>query len=148
LESGAVDPSYSSHKFYKKAGYRYEIGLAIFFDHIVWLNGPFPCGSYNDHKIYTEGLGMMLKNVNEKAVADAGYSHYTISKKYNGSHEWKKAKSRIRARYESVNSRFKNFKICESIFRHPLHLHSDVIRCIVLLTQLNLSHNPLMVAFV
>jgi len=112
------------------------------------MNGPFPCGVYNDHKIYTEGLGIILKSVNEKAVADAGYSHYTISKKFKGTHQWKKAKSRLRARQESLNSRFKMFKICDSTFRHPLHMHSDVLRCIVLLTQLNLAHNPLMEAFV
>jgi hypothetical protein len=49
------DPRWYSHKF-KGPGQRYEVGLCIQTDWIVWVNGPFPCGSHSDIKIAREWI--------------------------------------------------------------------------------------------
>ena len=39
-------------KKYQGAGVRYEIGVCIQTGDIVWTNGPFPCGRWQDLKIF------------------------------------------------------------------------------------------------
>jgi len=83
------DPSYSSHKFGKKAGLRYEIGLALFSNQIVHIKGPLPAGRWQDLKIYTElGLAEKVIQAEEKIIADGIYRHYTVSQKGIGNIEW------------------------------------------------------------
>ena len=43
---------WSSHKFGKKSGLRYEVALSIRTGFICWCNGPFPSGVYNDWQIF------------------------------------------------------------------------------------------------
>ena len=45
-------PAWFSYKF-RKPGLRYEICLCIKTEYIVWINGPFPCGDYNDITIFS-----------------------------------------------------------------------------------------------
>ena len=47
---------WSSHKFAKKAGVRYEVGVAIKSGDICWINGPYPCGQFADITIFREGI--------------------------------------------------------------------------------------------
>lgn len=137
------DPKYYSHK-HKTAGLTYEVAVAIFSDNIVWINGPFPAGK-SDLKIFSEeGLANVLSVYGEKAVGDAGYKSIFVSQKGEGNHEWKKAKSRYRARQESVNSRLKIFRCLQDRWRHDHDLHGYVFRAIALLTQLSFENNPLM----
>lgn len=44
------DKKWHSHKF-KGPGLRYVLGVNIQLGHIVWTNGPFPCGHWSDIKI-------------------------------------------------------------------------------------------------
>ena len=37
------NPKYYSHKF-NQAGLNYELGISIFLNQLVWMNGPFPAG--------------------------------------------------------------------------------------------------------
>ena len=60
-----------SYKF-KKAGVRYEICLCIKTGHIVWINGPYPCGDYNDITIFRLALIHELGE-NERVECDDGY---------------------------------------------------------------------------
>ena len=97
-----TDPYYSSHKFGRKAGLRYEIGLAIFSDHIVHLKGPLAAGRWQDLKIYKElGLAEKVIHAGEKVIADGIYRHVTVSQKGVGNIEWRDAKNRLRARHET-----------------------------------------------
>ena len=137
------DPKYFSHK-HKTAGLTYEVAVAIFSDNIVWINGPFPAGQ-SDLKIFSQhGLANVLSMYGEKAVGDAGYKSIFVSQKGEGNHEWKKAKSRYRARQESVNSRLKIFRCLQDRWRHDHELHGYVFRAIALLTKLSFEKNPLM----
>ena len=60
-----------SHKF-KKAGVRYEVGLAIKTGDIVWLEGPLPCGNWPDIKIFWAAMVHYLDK-DERVEADDGY---------------------------------------------------------------------------
>eukprot|EP00559_Dactyliosolen_fragilissimus_P004548 CAMPEP_0184857772 /NCGR_PEP_ID=MMETSP0580-20130426/2924_1 /TAXON_ID=1118495 /ORGANISM="Dactyliosolen fragilissimus" /LENGTH=188 /DNA_ID=CAMNT_0027353561 /DNA_START=237 /DNA_END=803 /DNA_ORIENTATION=+ len=60
-----------SYKF-KGAGVRYEIAVSIKAGHIVWINGPYPCGSYPDTRIFKLGI-MHYLDPGERVEADAGY---------------------------------------------------------------------------
>jgi hypothetical protein len=40
---------------------RYEVGIFIYTVDIIWLNGPFPCGSYNYIQISRHALKDHLK---------------------------------------------------------------------------------------
>ena len=66
-----------SYKFwygykFKKPGVRYEVAISIISGDIVWINGPFPCGFYNDIKIFRQGLKNMLED-GERVEVDDGY---------------------------------------------------------------------------
>ncbi|CAB9503514.1 expressed unknown protein [Seminavis robusta] len=65
-------PDFSSHKFAKKGGLRYEVALCIQTGHVVWINGPFPCGKYNDIKIFRRALISHLED-GERVEADDAY---------------------------------------------------------------------------
>ena len=130
-----------SHK-YKAAGVRYEIGICIGSGDIVWVNGPFPCGKWPDLKIFREnGLKDALEP-GEMVEADNGYrgepKHIRIKDDYHSKME-RKEKERIRARHETVNRRFKQFKILHDVFRHNLKLHRHVFRAVVVLTQIEID---------
>lgn len=141
----SVNKKYWSHKF-NHPGLTYEIAVSIFSDQIVWVNGPFPAGT-SDLSLFTKyGLSTLLIIADEKAVADATYTHFTVSQRGFGSHEWKSAKNRYRARQESVNQRIKIFRCLNDRWRHDHELHGHVVRAVVLLTQLSFQHNPLMKA--
>lgn len=142
-EDGTLKEGYYSHKFHK-AGLSYEVAVAIFSDNIVWVKGPFRAGM-SDQKIFKEqGLAKLLIACKEKAVADGGYTHWAVSQRGNGPHEWKHAKNRYRARQESVNSRLKIFKCLEHRWRHDHEYHGQCFRAVTMLTQISFAHNPLM----
>lgn len=144
---GTVNQGYWSHKF-NGAGLAYEIALAIYSDNIVWVNGPYRAGM-SDLKIFKEkGLVKLLSIAKERAVADGTYNHWAASQRGHGSHDWKSAKNRFRARQETVNRRLKIFRCLQDRWRHDHELHGEVVRAICFLTQLSFQQNPLMDAVV
>lgn len=48
-----------SHKFYER-GFWYEAAVCIVKGHIIWVNGPFPCDSYPELKIFNSYLKSRL----------------------------------------------------------------------------------------
>ena len=139
-----IDPKWYSHKF-KGAGLRYEIAVAAYASHIVWVNGPFPCGSFSDLKIYKEmGLAQKLIDAGEKCVADGTYRHYTVSQKGRGRLSWRQQKNRLRARHETVNNRIKIFDCFKRKWRHSHELHKHAFCAAVYLTQVSFQFNPIM----
>jgi hypothetical protein len=60
-----------SFKF-KKGGLRYLVVLCIKTGAIVWIDGPFPCGYYNDIKCLRWSFINFLEE-NERAEADDGF---------------------------------------------------------------------------
>jgi hypothetical protein len=131
---------HSSHKFGKKAGFTYELGLAIWRKKICWLNGPFPAGK-GDLPIYREGLKHMVPP-GKKVVADRIYSpeSETISApNCLDTEEVKKFKRRVRARHESCNRLIKNFKCMSTRWRHPKDKHVIFFEACCVVVQYNLD---------
>lgn len=115
---------------------------------MVWYSGAHACGNMPDLKIFREcGLKKLLTLADEKCIADGTYKDGTISSKYNGNHEWKKAKSRMRARHESVNRRIKTFALLRKKFSFDLDKHNLVFESALFLTQISLKYEPLMDSF-
>ena len=61
-EPSPFNPMWYSHKF-NGAGLRYEVAVGLCDEGIVWVNGPFPCGSWPDLRIAREGLVNFLRLV-------------------------------------------------------------------------------------
>lgn len=127
-----------SHK-YKGPGLRYEVGICIQTGHIVWINGPYACGMWNDQRIFNHGLRYWLDE-GERVEADNGYRGPQIVRPGDyATKEEKRAKDLARARHETVNRRFKQFAILSQPFRHPLKKHKMVFRAVAAITQLQIE---------
>jgi hypothetical protein len=146
------EPFPFNSKWYSKKfngpGLRYEIALALYSDQVVWFSGPHPCGEYSDLKTYQScGLRALLIASNERAIADGTYMDGSVSGKEKGSKQWKKAKSRMRARQESLNKRLKVFKMMREKFVFGREKHQMVFQAALFLVQLSLVDEPLMHTF-
>ena len=115
------DPKIFSFKHHCE-GFNYEIGVSLRDSRIVWLNGPFEAGTYNDNKVFKEcGLKKKLESSGKKAIADKGYEgHPTLISTPNShdSEEVSTFKSRARLRHEKVNGKLKEFECLSARFRH------------------------------
>ena len=67
-EPSIFDRRMYSHKF-KSAGLRYEVGIGVDFGNIVWVNGSYKCGEFNDLKIFRDKLHQVLPET-EMVVGD------------------------------------------------------------------------------
>jgi DDE superfamily endonuclease len=125
-----------SHKF-KGPGIRYEVGLCIQTGWIVWINGPFPCGSHPDIKIARSWLFDLLEP-GEKVLADGGYRdggvHAVTPTGLHNEDDY--MKSVARSRHETVNGRIKNFHILKNIYRSNLNDHGSVFSACAVITQI------------
>lgn len=116
-EQYPFDSEIFSHKL-NGPGYKYEVGVSITRGDIVWVNGPFKAGR-GDHTIFIyDGLLSQLCD-DEHVEVDGGY---------NGNDKMKgptvarcrkdrQQKSVVRGRHENVNSRLKNYRVLDDIFR-------------------------------
>lgn len=103
----------------------------------------------SDLQIFKDkGLAALLTLAKERAVADGTYNHFAVSQRGTGTHEWKHAKNRYRARQELVNRRLKIFRCLQDRWRHDEGFHGDIVRAIAYLTQLSFCQNPLMESIV
>ena len=144
LEQYPFNSGWCSYKF-NKAGLRYEIGICIQTGLIVWVNGPFPAGTWVDITIFRHGLIAHLLPW-EMVEADDGYRGQ--SNKIRTKHEagvtleQYRAKGAARARHETINGRFKIFDILTKPWRHDRNQHWFVVRAIAVITQLSLMERP------
>ena len=53
--------------------------------------------------------------------------------------EQKRMKSKVRARHETVNRPFKQYKALGTRFRHDISLHKTVFEAVVVVTQLEIN---------
>ena len=108
-EPSPFSPKWFSHKF-KGAGVRYEVAICIQTGEPVWINGPFPCGSWNDLRIARSALVDAL-DPGEYYLADGGYrdgNQWSVTP--SGHHRFDdRQKSVVRARHETYNKRLKDW---------------------------------------
>jgi hypothetical protein len=137
-------PAFSSHKFSKKSGLRYEIALCILTGDIVWLHVPFPCGKNPDILIFRKSLMTFLDD-GERVEADDGYlgehpRHVKCPKGFTNPEETKFMQQRVCNRQETVNKRFKDWGILRQCYRHSIEDHGEPTRAVVMLTQLSIDN--------
>lgn len=132
-------PGWFSHKF-SGPGVRYEVGVAIQNGWIVWVNGPFPCGDFPDLRIVRESLIYELEE-DEYYIADGGYGdggNYSMTP--TGRHDFSdRQMATVRARHETINARFKNWKALQNTWRHRLDKHGILFRMVANIVQLGLQ---------
>ena len=147
-----INKKWSSYKYKKRAGLRYEIGLVIRTGLLAWVNGPFPCVMFTDTKIFVEGGIIDELTEHERVEADGAYTCFDpmyCKTPYGhtiklSSRERIEMSYRVRARHETVNQRYRIFNILKHVYRHKIGDHGDVINAVSVLVQLSLKHgNPL-----
>lgn len=129
-----------SHKFNGPA-LRYEVGVAINTGDIVWFNGPFPAGRFNDIRIFRHSLKDLLGR-GERVVADREYEgeHQIYTSDFPRSAEHGKSMSRARARHETINRCLKKWKSLKHSFRHSRNKHGIVFQSVAVLTQVKIEN--------
>lgn len=140
-----------SHKF-NGPGLRYEVGVCIKTDHIVWTHDPFPTGKHSDAEL--ENILMLIYSflvwqeiLKKIKQADDEYlraGNNPLLAKVPGAFAADRSKlvvqSTVRACHETVNKRFKQWEALSGVFCHPLHKFSIVFDAVVLSTQLSLEN--------
>lgn len=104
-------PRWSSPKV-KKACLKYEVGLAISSNNIVWINGGYPAGQYADNVIFRDyGLKECL-TVGETVEADRAYHDDQIHNlnEYRNYPSLRKWQSDLMWRHEQLNSFLTSWK--------------------------------------
>ena len=134
--------AFYGHKF-KRSGLRYEVGVCILGGDIVWINGPYECGLWPDIKIFRDALISELDE-GERVEADDGYvgeapQFVKCPKSFTNPTFMEKTQKFIRSRHETVNKRFKQFKVLKNRYRHEIVDHAEVFRACVVLTQLSIN---------
>ena len=129
------EPTPWSKKWYSEkvnhAGLRYEIGICIQTGWIVWINGPYPPGQWNDLAVSRDGMNQAL-DAGEFFLADGTYKPFNQRE-----NPWAKTpnglctpdqlmKGKARARHERVNGLLKNFHCLRDCFRHHRTKHGRV----------------------
>jgi len=144
-KQGECDKAFWSYKI-RTSGLRYEVAVCILTGDIVWINGPFPAGDWNDITIFRQALIHFLEAW-ERVEADAGYlgedpeNTYTpTGVRYMEPKIVSRVRGRVRHRQEAVNDRLKLFKVLGETFCHDMSLHSGCFRAVAVLTQLSFHH--------
>ena len=131
------NPGWFSHKF-RGPGVRWEVATCINTGWIVWIHGPFPCGTYSDLRIYRMALKTHLLP-GERVVADGTYKDPTVILKQQARNpEHAREMALARSRHEIVNGRFKDFGALSQVFRHDRNKHRFVFTPIAVITQLEI----------
>jgi len=130
-----------SHKF-KAPGLQYEVCVCIQTGDIVWINGPFPCGSWPDVNIFRRNLIHMLLP-GEKVEADKGYRGHpnyirTPGMAVSQADLW--AKKNARGHHEHVNKRFKQWGALKQVYRHSIDEHYLIFNSVAVTTQICLEN--------
>ena len=136
--TGGFSPRWYCHKT-KGPGVRYEVGVSLQLGDIVWVNGPYPCGSYPDLKI-AKALIVHQLRAGEKICADGGYRLRTHFDTPTGLNNEKQRMQQVaRSRHETVNARFKKFKILSTPYRGDLNKHYNFLTAIAVITQVSIN---------
>jgi hypothetical protein len=136
-EPSPFSPTWYSHKF-KGPGVRYEVAVCIATGWIVWLNGPYRCGTWNDLKIAKDGLHLIL-DTDERYIADGGYRTPQALHPLDAyTHEETHYMQICRTRHETVNRLFKNFAIVGDVFTRAVHKHGLFLYAVANVVQVGI----------
>ena len=129
--------SWYSHK-YKGPGVRYEVAICIATGWIVWIRGPYRCGSWPDLSIARDALHYCLEN-GERYVADNGYEcEEALIPNDVTTYQEMYYMGIARARHETVNQLFKQFRIIGNRFHRSVDLHGLFTHSIANIIQIGI----------
>jgi hypothetical protein len=112
---------------------------------IKWLNGPYPCGKYNDITIFRDSLVSFLDDL-ERVEADDAYERESPFRckipKAVLSHpsEADALQKRVQGRQETINSRLKAYAILREKYHHDVTQHGWVFRAVDVFVQLSIKN--------
>jgi hypothetical protein len=131
-----------SHKF-NGPGVRHKLAVCIQSGEIVWINGPFPCGSWPDIRIARDAPVHELDlHGGEMLLADGGHNdgHETFETPTGEHNADQRMKGLARARHETINGRLKAWRVLSQTHRHPSKTHGLCFRAVANITQLVVQH--------
>ena len=142
------EPSPFSSKWFSpkfnKAALRYEVGICIQTGDIVWINGPYPPGEWNDLQIALDGIVYLLEG-DERLITDKGYRGYPVyfdcQWRYLDNQHQKTRKALARARHENVNKLFKDWDCLSERWRCDLALHGVAFRAVANIVQFKIEQS-------
>lgn len=122
-------------------GLRYEVALCIRTGCIVWINGPFLPGRYNDLQIFQHALKHHL-TTGEFVEADGIYrAERTCVKTREG---WvglnRTTNDNVGSRHETVNKCLKVWQCLAQTTRHSVEQHSTMFRAVAVITELRIEN--------
>ena len=127
------DPAYFYSKFHGPA-LNYELGLSIYRDQIVWINGPFPAGTHDITVYRNNGLRDRIPPGKLIIAVPSSYDDDNL----------KMFKRRARSRHETLNRRIKIYKCTSNCFVHSIQKHRMVFEAVCVLVQYQIeSESPL-----
>ena len=139
------DPATYSQKF-KHGGVKYEIGVAVYENQIVWVSDASDAGR-NDITIFREDGLLHRIPQGKMAVGDRGYETSIAAemdriafKRDEDPLELRKFKARVMCRHETVNSRIKNFHVASGFFRHGKEKHQSAFKAVCVLVQYQIDN--------
>ena len=136
--------AFASHKYAGKSALRYNLGVSILGDDLVWIQGPYPVGKYNDIKIFNKVLHHFL-DPGEQVEANKGYVGHPDKIKCpqnvgNPAEKWA-MQGRLRARHEMLNRQLKNWGILSQVYRHVIMVrHGKVFHACAVVMQLTIEN--------
>lgn len=142
-----LDTTYSSKKHGGHASLKYEVGVALFHDQIVWINGPFKATRHDITVFRLNGLKQKLLNdfPDKYVTVDLGYITSELDERMLA---WpnskdplplKKFKSLGRCREEDINARFSKFMCMNREFTHSVAKHKDCHTSVAVIIQYQLD---------
>jgi hypothetical protein len=109
----------------------------------VWLNGPFPCGRWNDLKIAKSALHHILDH-GERYIADGGYvTPQALSPHDAYSHEERAYMQICHTRHETINHLLKNFKVVGDVFTRSVDKHELFLYAVANIVQVGIMFNEI-----
>ena len=135
------DPSWCSSKM-KASAVRYELALDIWSSKLVWINGPFKSGSFNDIRIFKGKLMQKIKD-GKRGIADRGYAGVELKICIPSSRDpphVRNFSSRVRCRHETFNGRIKNFSSMEQTWTHGVDKHKIAVEAVCVIIQYQMDN--------
>jgi hypothetical protein len=135
---------FHSHKYKFGSAIRYEVAVCILSGDLVWVNGPFEPGIWNDLAIFRNALLTELDE-GERVEADDGYRgespRFVKCPASIGSRkDMETAAAFVRRRHETINNRFKQWGILKQVYRGDVAKHGTSFRVCAIITQLAIQN--------
>jgi DDE superfamily endonuclease len=128
-----------------RAAVKYLVALAIFSPHVVFINGPFPAGQFNDITAFRSHLKDKIKK-GKKVIVDSGFppnrqsttelDMLVLPRQGYSSKDFVNFKSHACSQQEQFNSRLKFYDCLGGLFCHGSTSTSTPLRLSALLCNM------------